>query len=48
MPDDATILKVLYNAGANPHCRTTGPQFLMSLESESPLHGKTYNPYNET
>lgn len=46
MPDDATILKVLYNAGANPHCRTTGPQFLMSLESESPLHGKTYNPYN--
>lgn len=45
-PDDAIILKVLYKAGANPHCRTTGPQFLMSLESESPLHGKTYNPYN--
>lgn len=45
-PDDALILKALYKAGANPHCRTTGPQFLMSLESESPLHGKTYNPYN--
>lgn len=46
MPDDAVILKILYAAGANPTCRTTGPQFLMSLESESPLHGKTYNPYN--
>lgn len=45
-PDNAIILKVLYKAGANPYCRTTGPQFLMSLESESPLHGKTYNPYN--
>ncbi|KAG5364766.1 putative amidase [Yarrowia sp. E02] len=45
-PDDAIILKILYKAGANPFCRTTGPQFLMSLESESPLHGKTYNPYN--
>lgn len=46
LPDDATIVKVLYAAGANPHCRTTGPQFLMSLESESPLHGLTYNPHN--
>ncbi|KAG5363550.1 putative amidase [Yarrowia sp. B02] len=45
-PDDAVILQVLYKAGANPFCRTTGPQFLMSLESESPLHGRTYNPYN--
>lgn len=46
MPDDSVVVKILYKAGANPFCRTTGPQLLMTLESDSPLQGKTLNPYN--
>lgn len=44
--DDATILKILFNAGAVFYVRTTQPQSLMHLETSSNLYGETVNPYN--
>lgn len=40
------IAEILKDAGAVFYQRTTQPQFLMHLESSSPLHGITSNPYN--
>ncbi|KAF2650024.1 amidase signature enzyme [Lophiostoma macrostomum CBS 122681] len=45
---DDRILKALYDAGAVFHCRTTSPQTMMHLETESNLYGVTKNPYNTT
>lgn len=44
--EDAHIVKVLQNAGAVFHCRTTIPQTMMHLETNSNLYGVTTNPYN--
>ncbi|KAF3922522.1 Acetamidase [Orbilia brochopaga] len=43
---DAAILKPLYDAGAVFYVRTTQPQTLMQLETESNLYGKTVCPFN--
>ena len=44
--EDAHIIKVLRDAGAVFHCRTTIPQTMMHLETDSNLYGVTLNPYN--
>lgn len=44
--EDALILKLLWNAGAVFHARTTEPQTLMHLETSSNIYGVTVNPYN--
>lgn len=44
--EDAHIIKVLRDAGAIFHCRTTVPQTMMHLETDSNLYGVTTNPYN--
>jgi amidase len=44
--EDAYILQILENAGAVFHCRTTVPQTMMHLETDSNLWGVTNNPYN--
>lgn len=46
MPDeDALIIEILENAGAVFHARTTVPQGMMQLETQSNLFGTTTNPY---
>jgi amidase len=44
--DDAHILQILWRAGAVFHARTTEPQSMMHLETDSNLYGVTVNPYN--
>lgn len=44
---DALILKILRAAGAVFHARTTEPQTLMHLETDSNLYGVTVNPYHK-
>jgi Asp-tRNA(Asn)/Glu-tRNA(Gln) amidotransferase A subunit family amidase len=44
--EDAHILQVLHDAGAVFHCRTTVPQTMMHLETDSNLYGVTTNPHN--
>lgn len=44
--EDAHIIQVLRDAGAVFHCRTTIPQTMMHLETDSNLYGVTLNPYN--
>jgi amidase len=44
--EDAHILQILSKAGAIFHCRTTVPQTMMHLETDSNLYGITVNPYN--
>ncbi|CAK4029048.1 related to vitamin D3 hydroxylase-associated [Lecanosticta acicola] len=44
--DDALILKLLWQAGAVFHARTTEPQTLMHLETSNNIYGVTVNPYN--
>ncbi|PSN60183.1 amidase [Corynespora cassiicola Philippines] len=44
--EDAHILQVLRDAGAVFHCRTTIPQTMMHLETDSNLYGVTNNPYD--
>jgi Asp-tRNA(Asn)/Glu-tRNA(Gln) amidotransferase A subunit family amidase len=44
--EDAHILQILSMAGAVFHCRTTVPQLMMHLETDSNLYGVTVNPYN--
>ncbi|KAF3046200.1 hypothetical protein E8E11_008429 [Didymella keratinophila] len=44
--EDAHIVQVLHDAGAVFHCRTTVPQTMMHLETDSNLYGVTTNPYN--
>lgn len=46
--EDAHILDVLQDAGAVFHCRTTIPQTMMHLETDSNLYGVTTNPYNSS
>ncbi|KAF2246347.1 amidase [Trematosphaeria pertusa] len=44
--EDAHVLQILQDAGAVFHCRTTIPQTMMHLETDSNLYGVTSNPYN--
>jgi amidase len=44
--EDGHILQVLHDAGAVFHCRTTVPQTMMHLETDSNLYGVTTNPHN--
>lgn len=44
--EDAHIIRILWNAGAVFHCRTTIPQTMMHLETDSNLYGVTTNPHN--
>ncbi|MCJ1430787.1 hypothetical protein MMC27_000137 [Xylographa pallens] len=44
--EDARVLQILWQAGAVFHARTTEPQTLMHLETDSNLYGVTVNPYN--
>lgn len=44
--EDAHILQILWNAGAVFHARTTQPQTMMHLETDSNLYGVTVSPYN--
>jgi amidase len=45
--EDAHILQILWNAGAVFHARTTQPQSMMHLETDSNLYGVTVSPYNK-
>ncbi|KAF3917695.1 Acetamidase [Arthrobotrys entomopaga] len=45
-PDDNDLVKILSNAGAVFFARTTEPQSLMHLETDSNLYGPTVNPFN--
>ena len=45
-PADAVVLRILQDAGAIFHARTTQPQTLMHLETASNLFGATVNPFN--
>ncbi len=44
--EDAHVLQILWRAGAVFHARTTQPQSMMHLETDSNLYGVTVNPYN--
>jgi amidase len=44
--EDAHVLQTLWDAGAVFHARTTQPQSMMHLETDSNLYGVTVNPYN--
>lgn len=46
-PADALITKIFREAGAVFHVKTTNPQTLMALETNSNLFGRTTNPYNK-
>jgi amidase len=43
---DALIVKCLRESGAVFHVKTTNPQTLMMIETNSPLYGETTNPHN--
>ena len=43
---DALIVTILHQAGAVFFVRTTQPQSLMHLECDSPIYGRTVNPFN--
>lgn len=47
-PNDSILVTILQEAGAVFYERTTQPQFLMALECESNVYGRTVNPYNST
>ncbi|UNI24721.1 Amidase [Purpureocillium takamizusanense] len=44
--DDASIIKILLDAGAVIYARTTEPQGLMAIETGSNITGVTVNPHN--
>ncbi|KAJ8584610.1 amidase signature enzyme [Rhizopogon salebrosus TDB-379] len=43
----AAIVRLLHDAGAITHVKTTTPPGLLGLETSSDLFGRTSNPYNE-
>ncbi|KAF8471893.1 amidase signature domain-containing protein [Kalaharituber pfeilii] len=43
---DALIVEIFRKAGAVFHVKTTNPQSLLCLETDSNLFGRTLNPYN--
>ncbi|MFO1321388.1 MAG: amidase family protein [Burkholderiales bacterium] len=45
-PDDAPVVRNLKAAGAIVIGRTTTPEFSMRVTTDSPLHGRTRNPWH--
>ena len=45
-PTDGSLVRILKNAGAVPHAKTTLPITLLSFESSSDLWGVARNPHN--
>lgn len=45
---DALIVEIFRKAGAVFHVKTTNPQSLLCLETDSNLFGRTLNPHNES
>ncbi|KAL1849577.1 hypothetical protein Plec18167_003179 [Paecilomyces lecythidis] len=45
-PEDALLARILREAGAVFHVKTTNPQALMAIETDSNLFGRTVNPHN--
>ncbi|KAL3444543.1 amidase signature domain-containing protein [Aspergillus insuetus] len=43
---DGEVLRLLWEAGAVFHARTTQPQSLLHIETSSTIYGETVNPYN--
>lgn len=43
----AAIVRLLHDAGAITHVKTTTPTGLLGLETKSDIFGRTSNPYNE-
>lgn len=46
--EDAQIVRILRDNGANFYVRTTQPQLLMHIEGDSYINGVTQNPFNRT
>ncbi|KAJ7466725.1 amidase signature domain-containing protein [Mycena galericulata] len=46
VPASAPIVRMLQDAGALVHCKTTVPTALIAIETESDVFGRTTNPYN--
>ncbi|KAL3426827.1 hypothetical protein PVAG01_00336 [Phlyctema vagabunda] len=46
--EDALVVKILREAGAVFHVKTTNPQALMALETVSNIYGRTTNPHNRS
>ncbi|OBT89845.1 hypothetical protein VE02_00784 [Pseudogymnoascus sp. 03VT05] len=44
--EDAALVGIIREAGAVLFCKTTNPQTLMHLETNSNIYGRTLNPYN--
>jgi amidase len=44
--EDALLVRILKQAGAVIHARTTEPQGMMQLETDSNMFGVTTNPFN--
>ena len=44
--EDAYVLQILWDTGAVFCARTTHPQSMIDLETDSNLYGVTTNPYN--
>ncbi|KZV92929.1 amidase signature enzyme [Exidia glandulosa HHB12029] len=43
---DATVVRILREAGAVFYVKTANPQTLLSLETNNNIYGTTYNPFN--
>ena len=48
VPISAPIVRMLQDAGAILHCKTTVPAALIAIETESDVFGRTTNPYNRS
>ncbi|KAJ7637327.1 amidase signature domain-containing protein [Mycena polygramma] len=46
VPESAPLVRLLQDAGAILHAKTTVPTALIAIETESDLFGRTTNPYN--
>jgi len=46
-PDDAPLVKNLKKAGAIVIGRTNTPEFSFRMTTTNPLHGRTFNPWND-
>ena len=45
---DATLVKIIRDAGAVVYVRTNVPQSLMKVETDNHVYGVTVNPFNRT
>ena len=46
-PDDSPVVRNLKRAGAVVIGRTNTPEFSMRATTDNPLHGRTFNPWND-